>query len=75
MRFLASKNARMEIWNQPDKRDWTPLAIADSIQRGMNIVGSAPTAAAIREVMANTTARPLNQSPALQQFEPLRRQP
>src|SRR5262249_53534417 len=74
VRFLAGKGARMDVWNQPNKRGWTPLTIADGIQRGMNIVSSGPTAAAIREVMANKPARPIEQSPALQQFEPLRRQ-
>ena len=51
--FLASKGARLDVWNQPNKRGFTPLKIAEGIQRGMNIVSSAPTAAAIREAMAS----------------------
>ncbi|MGH2437954.1 MAG: ankyrin repeat domain-containing protein, partial [bacterium] len=49
--FLAGKGARVDVWNQPNKKGWTPLRIADGVQRGMNIVSSPPTAAAIRQVM------------------------
>jgi ankyrin repeat protein len=52
--FLAEKGAKIEVWNQPNKRGWTPLKIAEGIQRGMNIVSSKPTAAAIGEVIAST---------------------
>jgi uncharacterized protein len=55
VRLLAQKGARIEVWNQPNKRGWTPLTIAEGIQRGMNIVSSPPTAAALREVMAAAT--------------------
>jgi ankyrin repeat protein len=51
VRFLSEHGARMEVWNQPNAQGHTPLSIAEGIQRGMNIVGSAPTAAAIREVL------------------------
>ncbi|MBI4475490.1 MAG: hypothetical protein HY646_22690 [Acidobacteria bacterium] len=47
--FLASKDANIEVWNQKNKKGFTPLNIAEGIQRGMNIVSSRPTAAAIRE--------------------------
>jgi len=56
VRFLAQKGARVDIWNQPNKKGWTPLKIADGVQRGMNIVSSAPTAAAIRQVLGERTA-------------------
>jgi len=52
VRFLAEKGARPSVWNTPNKRGWTPLKIAEGVQRGMNIVSSPPTAAVIREVMA-----------------------
>jgi uncharacterized protein len=52
--FLAEKGARIDVWNQPNKRGWTPLKIAEGVQRGMNIVSSRPTAAAISEVIAST---------------------
>jgi len=51
VKFLAGKGAKIDVWNQPNKRGWTPLKIAEGVQRGMNIVSSAPTAAMIREVM------------------------
>jgi ankyrin repeat protein len=52
--FIAEKGAKIEVWNQPNKRGWTPLKIAEGVQRGMNIVSSRPTAAAISEVIAST---------------------
>ena len=51
VRYLAERGARVEVWNRPDKRGWTPLKIAEGVQRGMNIISSPVTAAAIREVM------------------------
>jgi ankyrin repeat protein len=54
--FLAEKGARVDVWNKPNKRGWTPLKIAEGVQRGMNIVSSAPTAAMIRDVLAGQTA-------------------
>ena len=61
VQFLAEKGAKIEVWNQPNKKGWTPLKIAEGVQRGMNIVSSVPTAAAIRRVMAAqlaTSTRP-----------------
>jgi ankyrin repeat protein len=58
VKFLAEKGARIDVWNQPNKRGWTPLKIAEGVQRGMNIVSSAPTAAMIRDVMAERGASP-----------------
>ena len=46
-----TKGARIDVWNQPNKKGWTPLKIAEGVQRGMNIVSSPVTAAAIRDVM------------------------
>ena len=48
--FLAEKGARIDIWNQPNKKGYTPLRIAQGIQRGMNVVSHAPTAAALRQL-------------------------
>jgi len=53
VRLLAERGAKVEIWNQPNKAGLTPLKIADGIQIGMNIVGNAATAAAIRDVIAS----------------------
>jgi len=51
VRYLADKGARMDVWNQPNNKGWTPLKITEGVQRGMNIVSSPSTAAVIREVM------------------------
>jgi ankyrin repeat protein len=51
VRYLAERGARMDVWNRPNKRGWTPLRIAEGVQRGMNIISSPVTAAAIRELM------------------------
>ncbi len=58
VRFLAGKGARIEVWNQPNAKGWTPLKIAEGVQRGMNIVSSPPTAATLREVIAAATVTP-----------------
>jgi len=60
--FLADNGARIEIWNQPNKRGWTPLKIAEGVQRGMNIVSSVPTAAALTEVMSAASPKSKVQS-------------
>jgi ankyrin repeat protein len=49
--YLANKGARVDVWNRPNTKGWTPLKIAEGIQRGMNIVSSPVTATAIRQVM------------------------
>jgi ankyrin repeat protein len=56
VRFLAAKGARIDVWNQPNAKGWTPLKIAEGVQRGMNIVSSPQTAATIRDVMAAAPA-------------------
>ncbi len=53
--YLADKGARADVWNRPNSKGWTPLKIAEGVQRGMNIVSSPVTATAIRQVM---TANP-----------------
>jgi len=56
VRYLAEKGARIDVWNRPNSKGWTPLKITEGVQRGMNIVSSPVTAAAIREVMASKSA-------------------
>jgi ankyrin repeat protein len=58
VRLLARQGARVDVWNQPNKRGWTPLKIVEGIQRGMNIVSSPVTVAAIREALAGATRTP-----------------
>jgi hypothetical protein len=49
--FLARSGARVEVWNQKNKEGFTPLRIAEGVHRGMNILSSPVTAAAIRKVL------------------------
>jgi uncharacterized protein len=49
--YLADKGARADVWNRPNSKGWTPLKIAEGVQRGMNIVSSPVTASAIRQVL------------------------
>jgi ankyrin repeat protein len=51
VQFLGASGATAEIWNRPNKDGFTPLQIADGIQRGMNFVFSLETAAAIRGLL------------------------
>jgi len=50
VKFLAAHGARIDVWNKPDKYEWTPLAIAVGYRFG-NFKPSPDTEAAIREVM------------------------
>jgi ankyrin repeat protein len=50
VKFLTSKGAKIQVWNRPNKFGWTPLAIAVGYRFG-NFKPSAPTEAALREVM------------------------
>jgi uncharacterized protein len=50
VKFLASKGAKIDVWNRPDKFGWTPLAIAVGYRFG-NFKPSPDTEASIREVM------------------------
>lgn len=53
--YLAEKGARADVWNRPNSKGWTPLKIAEGVQRGMNIVSSPVTATAIRQILATST--------------------
>lgn len=50
VKFLASKGARIELWNRPNKFGWTPLAIAAGYRFG-NFKPSPDTETAVRQVM------------------------
>jgi ankyrin repeat protein len=50
VKFLDAKGAKIEIWNQPNKRGWTPLRVAEGHRYG-NFKPSFETVAAIKEVM------------------------
>ena len=60
--FLYEAGADVEVWNQKNARGWTPLDIVEGgIHIGMNILRSAPTAAAIRDVMTRSGVVPASQ--------------
>jgi ankyrin repeat protein len=50
VKFLASKGAKIDLWNRTNKFGWTPLAIAVGYRFG-NFKPSPETEAALREVM------------------------
>jgi ankyrin repeat protein len=50
VKFLATKGARIDVWNRSDKFGWTPLAIAVGYRFG-NFKPSPDTEAAVRQVM------------------------
>jgi ankyrin repeat protein len=50
VKFLAAKGAKIDVWNKPDKFEWTPLVIAAGYRFG-NFKPSPDTEAAVREVM------------------------
>jgi ankyrin repeat protein len=51
VQFLAANGAKMEIWNRPNSRGWTPMRIVEGIPVGMNIAGHAATREVLRELM------------------------
>jgi ankyrin repeat protein len=57
VKFLASKGARIEVWNRENRFGWTPLAIAVGYRFG-NFKPSAETEAAVREVMIAAGVNP-----------------
>ena len=58
VRFLAEAGATIDVWNRKNKDGHTPLDITVGVQRGMNILSSPPTAAAVAEVMARAGVTP-----------------
>lgn len=56
VQFLADNGADVNIWNQKNKRDWTPLKIAEGYRPG-NFRPSPETVVAIERVM--TSAKPV----------------
>jgi len=50
VQFLAGKDAKIDIWNQPNSHGWTPLTIAEGYRFG-NFKPSPDTVAALVKVM------------------------
>jgi len=57
VRFLASRGAKVAVWNKEDRFGWTPLAIAVGYRFG-NFKPSPDTEAAVREVMIKAGVTP-----------------
>jgi hypothetical protein len=51
VKLLAQHGAKVEVWNRPNKRGWTPLRITEGILVSMNIAGDAATRVVIRELL------------------------
>jgi uncharacterized protein len=56
VQLLVASGAKFDVWNSKNKKGWTPLNIAEGIQRGMNIVGNPATADAIRQAISASAA-------------------
>jgi len=56
VQFLVNNGAKVDVWNRKDRYGWTPLMIAEGVQRVNTIRASAPTAAAIRAAMAGANS-------------------
>ena len=52
IRFLAQNGAKIEIWNRPNSAKQTPVQVAEGVRVGLNVRNHAPSAAALRELMA-----------------------
>src|SRR6185295_6329717 len=50
VKFLDAKGAKIEVWNQPNSRGWTPLMIAEGHRIG-NFKPDFDTIAAVKEIM------------------------
>jgi uncharacterized protein len=59
-RYLADQGANVAVWNRPNKSGWTPLKIAEGVNRTGNFRASATTAAEIRKILASTEARAMH---------------
>ena len=51
VRFLAENGAKVEVWNHPNDRGWTPLKIVEGIPIAMNVAGDEATRIVIRELL------------------------
>jgi len=54
VQLLAAKGARIEVWNQPNKKGQTPL---DIVLKNYDNVGALETEAALRELMRRAEAK------------------
>ena len=64
VKFLNAKGAKIEVWNQPNARGWTPLMIAEGHRIG-NFKPDFDTIAAVKEVMLAQHVSPPPPTPAV----------
>lgn len=64
VKTLAAKGAKIEVWNQKNKRGWTPLLIAEGHRFG-NFKPSFETVEAIKEVMLANGVTPPPPTPPI----------
>ncbi len=57
-KFLVEAGADMNVWNQPNAKEWSPLNIVEGVHRGMNIQSNPATAKAIRQLMKRAGVSP-----------------
>ena len=57
-RRLVEAGADMNVWNQPNAKEWSPLNIVEGVHRGMNIQSNPATAKAIRQLMKRAGVSP-----------------
>jgi ankyrin repeat protein len=62
VQFLASRGAKIEVWNRKNKSGWTPLLIAEGFRPG-NFKPSEDTIAALYRVMRAAGITPPPRSP------------
>lgn len=61
--LLGAKGAKIEVWNRPNRKGWTPLLIAEGYRFG-NFKPSLVTVAAIHKVMRAAGVEPPPPTPA-----------
>ena len=59
VQFLADKGARLEVWNQQNNKEWTPLQIAQGVYRTGSIRAAPQTVPVLRQLLGTAaTAQP-----------------
>lgn len=57
VQYLADNGAEISIWYQENENGWTPLNITQGIHRGMSIVSSRETEAALQKLLDASVSR------------------
>ena len=57
VQYLADNGAEISVWYQENEYGWTPLTITQGIHRGMSIVSSRETEAALQKLLDASVSR------------------